>query len=50
MVQEIVDTVKQSSGLFLRMDDGGWVVVDDSAAAYKVGAVFRTLRAIDERN
>jgi len=48
LIQEIVDTVKQSSGLFLKADDGDWIVVDDAAAAYKVGAAFRTLRARDE--
>lgn len=47
LVDEIVETVKQSSGLFLKADDKGWVVVDDDAAAFKVGAVFRTLRSLD---
>jgi len=47
VIREIVDTVKQSLGLFLKADDEGWIVVDDAAAAYKVGAVFRTLRTLD---
>ncbi|CAJ1947381.1 unnamed protein product [Cylindrotheca closterium] len=47
LIREIVDTVTQSSGLFLKEDDEGWIVVDDAAAAYKVGAVFRTLRTLD---
>lgn len=47
LTQEIVDAVKQSSGLFLKADGDGWIVVDDTAAAYKVGAVFRTLRSYD---
>ena len=49
LVQEIVDTVKQSSGLFLKADDEGWIVVDDAAAGFKVGALFRTLRTQDGR-
>lgn len=47
VIQEIVDTVKQSSGLFLKADDEDWIVVDDAAASYKVGAVFRTLRTLE---
>lgn len=48
LAQEIVDTVKQSSGLFLKGDGAnGWVVVDDASACSKVGAVFRTLRTIE---
>ena len=46
VIQEIVDTVKQSTGLFLKEDgEEGWIVVDDEAAGKKVGAVFRTMRA-----
>ena len=46
--QEVVDTVKQVGGLFLK-DDGpdGWSIVDDEAAGAKIGATFRALRAQD---
>ena len=46
LIRDIVDTVKQSSGLFLKEDgEEGWIVVDDEAATTKVGAVFRTMRS-----
>lgn len=51
MVQEVVDTVRQSTGLFLKEDGDGWIVVDDDEApAKKVGAIFRSLRAQDRKN
>ena len=50
LVQEIVHTVKQSTGLFLKEDGGEWIVVDDEAAAKKVGAVFRTMRSTGGRS
>jgi hypothetical protein len=41
--QAVVETVKQSSGLFLKHDyDDAWIVVDDAAAELKVGALFRS--------
>jgi hypothetical protein len=43
--QAVVETVKQSSGLFLKHDDDdAWIVVDDTAAELKVGTLFRSLR------
>ncbi|CAJ1947379.1 unnamed protein product [Cylindrotheca closterium] len=45
IIEEIVSTVRQSSGLFLKADgDGSWIDVDDRAACVKVGSLFRTLR------
>lgn len=45
IIEEIVSTVRQSSGLFLRADgNGSWIDVDDKAACMKVGSLFRTLR------
>eukprot|EP00980_Cylindrotheca_fusiformis_P029841 scaffold23925_cov157-Cylindrotheca_fusiformis.AAC.4 len=44
VVQAIVNTVKQSSGRFLKADDDSWIVVDDADAERKVSAHFRTLR------
>ena len=47
-MQEVVDTVKQASGFFLKNDGPeGWAIVDDETAASKVGAMFRTMRASD---
>lgn len=46
VIQEIVETVKQSSGSFLKADDDAWIRVDDDAATKKVGAHFRTLRGV----
>lgn len=40
----VVETVKQSSGLFLKQDDGAWIVVGDSQAELKVATLFRSLR------
>lgn len=45
----IVDTVKQSSGLFFKSDDEAWILVDDAAARAKVSAQFRTLRTVQGR-
>lgn len=45
IIEEIVSTVRESSGLFLRADGNGmWIDVDDKAACMKVGSLFRTLR------
>mmetsp|Transcript_15982 Transcript_15982/g.39154 ORF Transcript_15982/g.39154 Transcript_15982/m.39154 type:complete len:466 (-) Transcript_15982:284-1681(-) len=45
IIEEIVSTVRQSSGLFLRADGtGSWIDVDDKAACMKVGSLFRTIR------
>ena len=50
VIQEILDTVKQYSGLFLKEDgEEGWIVVDDEAAAKKIGNVFRTMRSQDKK-
>jgi hypothetical protein len=49
LAQEIVDTVIESSGMFLKPDGGMWLSVDNDAAKTKVSGVFRTLR-MDQRN
>eukprot|EP00980_Cylindrotheca_fusiformis_P029842 scaffold23925_cov157-Cylindrotheca_fusiformis.AAC.5 len=48
VVQAIVNTVKQSSGRFLKPDDDSWIVVDDAAAEKKVAAQFRTRRTLNK--
>lgn len=48
LAQEIVDTVYQSSGKFLKPDGDGWLAVDNEAARNKVSTAFRTLR-MDQR-
>ena len=48
VAQEIVDTVRQSSGRFLKLvaDDGScWIDVGDEEARIKVSNGFRTLRS-----
>jgi hypothetical protein len=44
LAQEIVDTVIQSAGMFLKPDGGVWVPVENDAARRKVSTAFRTLR------
>mmetsp|Transcript_35084 Transcript_35084/g.84971 ORF Transcript_35084/g.84971 Transcript_35084/m.84971 type:complete len:468 (-) Transcript_35084:1301-2704(-) len=44
ITKEIVQTVQQNSGLFLRPDGGSWVCVEEEAARQKVSALFRSLR------
>jgi len=44
IAQEIVQTVQQNGGLFLRPDGESWVCVKDDVARQKVSALFRTLR------
>lgn len=45
IAQDIVDTVRESSGMFLKCDeDGSWVDVDNLTARKKVSTAFRTLR------
>jgi hypothetical protein len=48
LAQEIVDTVIESSGMFLKPDGGMWLSVDNDAARTKVSAAFRTMR-MDQR-
>jgi hypothetical protein len=49
LAQAIVDTLLESSGMFLKPDGDVWVPVDNDAARTKVSAAFRTLR-MDQRN
>ena len=44
IAQEIVQTMQQSAGLFLRPDGDSWVCVDDDVARHKVSALFRSVR------
>lgn len=44
IVQELVDTVLQASGMFLRKDGDAWIAVDNATAHQKVAALFRTNR------
>jgi hypothetical protein len=48
LAQAIVDTVIESSGMFLKPDGDMWLSVDNDAARTKVSAAFRTLR-MDQR-
>eukprot|EP00980_Cylindrotheca_fusiformis_P027555 scaffold21162_cov83-Cylindrotheca_fusiformis.AAC.1 len=48
LAQEIVETILESSGLFLKPDEDVWNVVDDDVARNKVSNAFRTLR-MDQR-
>jgi hypothetical protein len=48
LAQEVVDTVIQSSGMFLKPHGDIWLSVDNDAARTKVSAAFRTLR-MDQR-
>jgi hypothetical protein len=48
LAQEIVDTVIQSSGMFLKPDGDMWLSVDNDTARRKVSSAFRTLR-MDQR-
>ena len=53
VAQEIVDTIRQSSGRFLKLAvDGGscWVDVGDEQARIKVSNSFRTLRIEQRKN
>jgi hypothetical protein len=49
LAQEIVDTVIESSGMFLKPEGDAWVPVGNDAAKTKVSTLFRTLR-MDQRN
>jgi hypothetical protein len=49
LAQEIVDTVIESSGMFLKPDGDVWLPVGNDAAKTKVSTLFRTLR-MDQRN
>ena len=40
----IIDTIRQSGGLFLKQDGGLWTRVNDEVARLKVTAAFRTFR------
>jgi hypothetical protein len=44
LAQEIVDTVIESSGMFLKPEGDVWLPVGDDAARRKAGNSFRTLR------
>eukprot|EP00980_Cylindrotheca_fusiformis_P029843 scaffold23925_cov157-Cylindrotheca_fusiformis.AAC.6 len=44
VTRAVVETVKESSGLFLKQDGGAWVAVDDRQAELKVATLFRSLR------
>jgi hypothetical protein len=44
LAQEIVDTVIESSGMFLKLDGDVWLPVENDAARTKVSVSFRTLR------
>lgn len=46
VAKSILDHVHSVSGRFLKEPEAGkWVEVDDEAAIYKIGSLFRTLRA-----
>ena len=51
IAMEIIDTIRQSGGLFLKQDVGGkhWSRVDDDAATLKVTATFRSYRRAVKR-
>jgi hypothetical protein len=44
IAQEIVQTIQQSAGFFLRPDGDSLICVDDEGARQKVSALFRTIR------
>lgn len=44
ITQEIVQTIQQNSGFFLRPDGDSWVRAEDDVARQKVSALFRTAR------
>lgn len=44
IAQEIVNTVHQSGGFFLRPDGDSWVCVEDDVSRQKVSALFRSVR------
>ena len=45
IAQEIVETIQEQSGLFLRPDgEDSWICVEDGIARKKVSNLFRTLR------
>ena len=44
LAQRLVEKIKVSGGRFLRLESGGWVVVDDDAARDKVTTAFRSRR------
>ena len=46
IAQEIVDTIKQSGGYFLKQDGNKWIPVENDVARVKVSATFRTQRWI----
>jgi len=46
IAQEIVDTIKDSGGYFLKQDGYTWIPVENEVARVKVSATFRTQRWI----
>ena len=44
IAREIVDTIKQDGGLFIKKEGNKFLPVDDAVAIVKVSANFRTLR------
>jgi hypothetical protein len=44
LAQAIVDTVIESSGMFLKPDGDVWIPVENDAARTKVSVAFRTMR------
>lgn len=50
VAQGIVDSVVQSSGMFLRPDNAdGWIAVDNTQARLKVSTTFRTIRGEERK-
>lgn len=50
ITQEIVDTIRQSGGYFLKQDGQKWIPIDNEVARLKVSATFRTQRWIANRS
>lgn len=44
IAQEVIETIHNGGGLFLKQDGGTWIPVKNDVALLKVGAAFRTLR------
>ena len=44
ITNEIVDTIRESSGRFMKAGGTGWEVVPDNVARLKVSQAFRTYR------
>ncbi|KAL3935257.1 MAG: hypothetical protein SGBAC_009186 [Bacillariaceae sp.] len=49
IAQEIVTTVNQSSGMFLKRDGDTWIAADNTTAREKVSALFRSNRLQQKR-